>query len=173
MIWSRLSLLAKVLIVANILLVSAVAAAGLITYRIARDAVREEIISAGTQSVQDFAKVNALDFLDEEKGKLDLQLKLRGLLGSDTQGRILEAYVLGTDGSVLAEVQGELGTAPPMEQLDTLERAEVLLDDSTSITIGSPVFYDDLRLGFVVFRYDGARIQRSGTQILYRAVVII
>ncbi len=172
MSWPRLSLLGKILIVANVLLVVAVSAASLLTYRVARDAVRQEIIAAGTQSVQDFAKVNALDFLDEKKGKLDLQLKVQGLVDSDER-RIQGAYVVGGDGTILAEKKGPVGAPPPFAALEKLQRASVIDNDARFITIAAPVFYDQIRLGAVVFRYDGARIQRSGEQILSRSAVIV
>lgn len=172
MIWARLSLLAKISVVANLLLVVAVSASSVLTYRIARDAVRQEIIAAGTQSVRDFAKVNALDFLDEEKGRLDLQLALQGLVDAD-DGRIQEVYVIGGDGAVLAKIEGPVGQPPPREALESLRSASVIDNDAGFITIAAPVFYDGIRLGAVVFRYDGGRIQRSGEQILYRSGAIV
>ncbi|MEM6732009.1 MAG: adenylate/guanylate cyclase domain-containing protein, partial [Myxococcota bacterium] len=172
MIWSRLSLLAKVLIVANFLLVTAISAAGVFTYRVAQEAVRNEIIASGQQSVRDFAKVNALDFLDEEKGKLDLQLKLKGLVASDSENRLVGAFIYGGSGEPLAEMSSS-GAGPSFALLENLESTAVIESSDEAITIAAPVFYDDLRLGSVAFRFASSRIREAGTQILYQAIAII
>lgn len=172
--WSPLSLLAKVLIVANILLVTAITVSGVFTYRIASESLRREIIASGTQSVQVFAKANSLDFLGEKLGESNLRLKLNTTLASDIENRIVDAFVLNAEGKVLANAKEGSAKPPGLSLLKPLdEKAEVVESTPEFITIAAPTLYADTKLGYVVFRFNKDPIREAGEQILKRAAAVI
>lgn len=176
--WNNLPLLAKVLSIANVLLVTAVSLTGFATYRIASDSIRAELIASGMKSVVDFAKINALDFVDEEKGRLNLSLALSQLVApqtNDAEQRFLAGFVFDRDGNLLAKATHGRFPSPDPGVLPTLTSAAVVpaMGTQSSIAVASPVSYDNVSLGYVVFQLDAQSIARAGSEIIARSVAIV
>ncbi len=169
--FSRLTLLAKVMLVVNSVLIVAVTATGLSTYRVARDALREEVFTSGRLAVSDFARSNALEFLDPEKGPIELQLRLGQLISDEGPSRLVAAYALDRAGEVISH-SGQSIVLPTREIL-SLASDEVVHSSDRAIIVATPVTYDEVVLGHIAFAFDGAMISEAGTTILIQVLVVI
>ncbi len=173
-LWSGLPLLAKILIVVNLLILVAITASGMLSYRVARDALRQEIISSGSRSVAVFAQTNTLDFLDEQQGPLNLELRLDKILQSETKKRVLSAFALNRKGQVIAAA-GDRATLPHLSEA-TLRASDmvprVLSQTGERTAISAAVVYDKVLLGYVLFSFDDAPVSEAGARILHQSVAI-
>mgnify|MGYP006270852043 CR=1 FL=1 len=161
-------MLAKVLSAGNALLIAAITLTGVLTYRVARDAVRRELVAAGGTTVSHFARANALEWLDEQEGKLNLRLRAQKLLDSDPDGGIVAAYLLDKDGAPMLALGAPAESLPPLPK--SFAKTPVTLDARTkgTIDIAAPVLYSGVQLGVVVLSFDDATIDQAGRQILTR-----
>lgn len=171
--WSSLSLLSKVLLVANTLLVFAITASGVIAYRIAHDAVHEEVVANGTQTVREFASINGIDFENGVLGEGDLKRKLRVLAESDEDRRLLAAYAISPDGKTVIAQSPNAMAIPSLVGLGELTSVRVLIDTEALVIVAAPALRGGRTVGYVVFTYNGERILRSGGLVLIRIGLVI
>lgn len=170
--WSRLPLWLKILLAADLLLVVAVTTTGLATYKAASEALRAEIIAAGKTTASDFATVNALEFLDEVSGKMNLELRLKQLVRTAGEERIASAVLLDRAGAPLAFAGAAAEDIDPAPL--TALRAPALLEGRSELfRIAAPVRYDQVHLGSVVFDLSDARIRQAAKTILAQSASII
>jgi class 3 adenylate cyclase len=169
--FSRLPLLGKVLLAVNAVLIIAVTATGLSSYQVARDAIRGEVIAAGRQAAGDFARANALEFLDPERGPLELQLRLGQLVAEGEATRLLAGHALGPDGDVLASAGSSARL--PIARIRALDAAALVPSDGGAIVVAAPVIYDQVSLGHVAFVLDGAILAEAGTTIFIQVAVAV
>lgn len=169
-LWSRLSIVTKVMLVANLLLAAAVTLAGVLTYRFAASAIRQQIIISGQDIVGGFAEMNALDLLDEEQGTFNLQLRLNKLLAKDVAGRIRSAFVLDAQNEVLAAKNRE---DPVPVVAGRVTDAVGVFEHPDQIHIASAIIYEKTTLGYVVFGFDKSLITSAARSILGRTAVVV
>ncbi len=169
--WGSLPLWVKLVLLVNLLLIAAVASTGLLTYKVSRDLMREEIITAGRAAVVDFASSNTLDFLGEQAGRLNLNLRAEQLVRGD-KARITAVRILGRD-SVLIAKAGRESVPLDIAMLVRLEGARVIGETSTAIAIAAPVIYGGVRLGTIIFDFSSTMLQGAAREILIRSTVII
>jgi class 3 adenylate cyclase/HAMP domain-containing protein len=146
--WSRLPLLAKLLLVNGALLTAAVGAAGWFSYRISSAALRSEMVASGRGLVESFASTNALELLDGETGPLNLKHRLGRLLSAE--GRLVGAVVADRDDRVIAASGG-----------------------SSPVAVIAPVTYDGIKLGRVEAWLDPTLLEHAGRHILLRTAAAV
>ncbi len=169
--WGSLPLWVKLVVLVNLLLIAAVASTGLLTYKVSRDLLREEIITAGRASVVDFAATNTLDFLDENAGRLNLNLRAEQLVRGG-KARVIAVRILGRDKALLAKA-GRESVPLDIETITKLDDARVIGENDQAIAIASPVIYGGVPLGTVIFDFSNAMLQDVVTEILIRSSVIV
>ncbi|MFW6369500.1 MAG: adenylate/guanylate cyclase domain-containing protein [Myxococcota bacterium] len=170
-LFSRLPLLAKVLLAVNFVLVVAVASTGVSTFSVARDAMREGVITSGKRSVEDFARGSTLEFLDPDRGPLDIELRLRGLVSDASEHRPLAAYAVDREGKIIASAGSSV--LLPIDEIRALTTSAVVESPTGSIVVGTPVTYDEVVLGYIAFAFDNAMIAEAGTTIVIQVVVVV
>ncbi len=169
--WGNLPLWVKLVVLVNLLLIAAVASTGLLTYKVSRDLMREEIITAGRAAVTDFASSNTLDFLGEQAGRLNLNLRAEQLVRGG-KARITAVRIIGRDSALIAQA-GRESVPLDLAMLTKLEGARVIGESSMTIAIAAPVIYGGVRLGAVVFDFSSTLLQGAVREILIRSTVII
>lgn len=168
--WRNLPLWVKVLLVVNVFLIVAVGCTGWLTYKVARDLLRSEIIAGGRNAVRDFAAVNRLEFLDDTTGRLNLTFRANALARGNS--RVVAVRILGRDNDLLASAGEELPT-PPSESISPLKDAQVIGEVGDTIAIAAPVVYHDTRLGTVIFDFNSGMLSSVIKEILLRSLVIV